>query len=107
MALDPKNLVGNWTTSGTQHGWSHPASGAWKGNLVVRANGTTTMRFTDGNVAPSRPGDWSLNGQTFSILDSQGTRWKATVNGTGNQMGGDYDSGPAGAAGGGWSARKI
>ena len=65
------------------------------------------MNFTWGNIAPARGGNWSLNGNSFSIIDGQGTLWTATVNDTGGEMSGNYDSGPAGAAGGSWHAQKV
>lgn len=106
MSPTPAQMVGNWVTEGVQSGWPPPASGGWRGNLVIRADGTTTMNFTDGNIAPSRNGDWRLVGQNFSIIDREKTLWRATVTNT-TQMGGDYDSGPAGAPGGSWSARRV
>lgn len=109
MALSTQQLVGNWVTEGTQNGWSYPQSGAWKGNLVLRTNMTTSMKFTSGNVAPPRNGDWSLNGTTMSIIDAQGSTWTATINSTTqpSAMSGNYSAGPAGAQGGSWSARKL
>ncbi|GAA0277196.1 hypothetical protein GCM10009127_17450 [Alteraurantiacibacter aestuarii] len=107
MALTNQSMVGNWVTHGNQEGWSYPASGQWKGNLVVSAGGTTTMRFTDGNIAPTRSGNWSLNGNKFSIIDTEGTRWMATVAPNGSTMSGPYDSGPPGAGDGSWGARKL
>jgi len=106
MTVQAAELVGNWVTEGTQSGWSAPASGGWRGNLVLRANGTSRMNFTDGNVARARNGNWSLNGARFSLIDTEGTRWSAQVT-SATALGGDYDSGPPGAAGGNWSARKV
>lgn len=111
MALNPTQLVGNWSTEGVQDGWSsNPTgpSGAWKGNLVLRADMTSTMAFTQGNIAPTRNGDWSISGNMVSIIDGFATVWTADVGNPSNpvSMGGRYVSGPAGAAGGNWSAHK-
>jgi hypothetical protein len=69
---------------------------------------TTSMNFTSGNVAPSRSGNWSLNGTSFSIIDGQGSTWTATLNSVTNPtaMSGNYTAG-TGAQGGSWSARKL
>ena len=109
MSVEAKDLVGNWVTEGTQSGWSsNPTgpSGGWRGTMVLRANGTSSMVFTDGNIAPSRNGDWSLSGTQFSIIDAFGTSWTGYVS-SASAIGGDYDAGPAGAAGGTWRARKL
>lgn len=112
MALNSTQLVGNWRTEGVQDGWSsNPTgpSGAWKGNLVLRANMTSTMTFTSGNVAPTRNGDWSLSGTTVSIIDTFGTAWTANVGNPSNpvSMSGRYLSGPPGAADGSWGAQRL
>jgi hypothetical protein len=112
MALNAAQLVGNWRTEGVQDGWSsNPTgpSGAWKGNLVLRTNMTSTMSFTQGNVAPSRNGDWSLSGSTVSIIDALGSQWTANVANPGNpvSMGARYVAGAPGAAGGSWGAEKL
>lgn len=112
MSLNPTQLVGNWAMEGVQDGWSsNPIgpSGAWGGNLVLRANMTSTMAFTSGNVAPTRNGDWSLRGTTVSIIDTFGTVWTANVGNPSNpvSMSGRYESGPPGAADGSWSARRL
>jgi hypothetical protein len=112
MTLNSTQLVGNWGTQGVQDGWSsNPTgpSGAWKGTLVLRANMTSTMVFTSGNIAPTRNGDWSLSGTTVSIMDTFGTVWTANVGNPSNpgSMSGSYQSGPQGAAGGNWSAQKL
>jgi hypothetical protein len=109
MALNSAQIVGNWATEGVQFGWPPPASGAWKGNLVLRANMTSTMAFTSGNVAPTRDGDWSLSGTTVSIVDRFGTVWTANVGNPSNPvaMSGGYKSGPPAATDGSWSARRL
>lgn len=112
MALTSAQLAGNWRTEGVQSGWSsspHGTSGAWKGNLVLRANMTSTMAFTSGNVAPSRNGDWSLSGNTVSVIDAMGSIWTANIGNPANpvSMTGSYQSGSPGAAGGGWGAQKM
>jgi hypothetical protein len=112
MALTPAQLVGNWRTEGVQDGWSsNPTgpSGGWKGNLELRADMTSTMAFTEGNIAPTRDGDWSLNGNTVTIVDSYRTVWTANIGDPNNpvSMTGRYVSGPAGAAGGSWIAQKL
>lgn len=105
MSVTPQDLVGNWATEGNQEGWQYPASGAWKGNLTIRANGTTSMHFTAGNAGPARDGDWSLDGISFSIIDTIGTKWTARVYDA-RHMSGEYDS-PEGAGDGNWNARRI
>lgn len=107
MAGKFTSVIGNWRTEGTQDGWSYPASGAWKGTLALKSNQDSQMVFTDGNVAPSRSGNWVLGNNRISIVDTQGTQWVGTVNSTCTQISGTYDSGPAGAAGGSWSARRV
>lgn len=109
MMLTSKQLVGNWVTEGTQFGWTYPASGAWAGNLVLKANMTATIHFTKGNIAKTRNGNWSLNGQTLSIIDTEKTVWTATISNPNNpvNMSGQYDSGPQGAQDGSWQARKL
>lgn len=108
MAITPQEMVGTWMTSGVQDGWSsnpHGPSGGWEGNLVLRANKTSSMKFTKGNIAPSRDGDWSLTGNKLTVVDSYGSVWTANVSNATN-MAGQYKSGVPGAAGGGWNARK-
>lgn len=112
MSPTPNQLVGNWKTEGVQDGWSTPPlgpSGAWEGNLTLRADMTSTMNFTKGNIAPSRNGDWSLNGNTLSIIDSYGSQWSANFGNPSNPVnfGGRYVSGVPGAAGGSWNANKL
>jgi len=109
MALNATQLVGNWRTDGVQDGWSSNPSGAWKGNLVLRADMTSTMTFTSGNVAPTRNGDWSLSGTTVSIIDTFGTAWTANIGNPSNpvSMSGRYLSGPPGAADGSWGAQRL
>jgi len=109
MALNSTQLIGNWRTEGVQFGWPPPASGAWKGTLVLRADMTSTMTFTSGNVAPTRNGDWSISGTKVSIVDTFGTVWTANVGNPSNpvSMSGGYQSGPPGAADGSWSAQKL
>ena len=111
MAITANQLVGNWTTEGVQDGWSSPPggpSGAWKGALVLRPDMTSTMSFTSGNVAPTRNGDWSISGNTISIIDRKGTVWKANIANPNNpvSMSGRYDA-PEGAGDGNWSAQKM
>ena len=112
MPLTQNQLIGNWRTEGVQDGWSSPPigpSGAWKGTLVLRANMTSTMVFTSGNIAPSRNGDWNLNGNTLSVVDSYGSVWTANISNPANpsSMAGRYISGVPGAAGGNWSANRV
>lgn len=108
MTLNPQQLVGNWQTEGVQSDWSPPVSGAWKGTLVLRANMTSTMGFTQGNMGRTRNGNWSLNGATLSIIDTQNTVWRAQVGNPGNpvSLSGNYQP-VAGASGGSWSARRL
>ncbi len=111
MALVAARLAGNWKTEGVQDGWSSPplgASGAWKGTLVLRPNMTSSMTFTSGNVGPSRNGDWSVNGNSVSIIDRRGTTWTANIGNPENpvSMSGRYDS-PQGAGDGNWSAQRV
>ncbi|MFD2175163.1 hypothetical protein [Rhodobacter lacus] len=101
------NITGNWATHGTQHGWSGPVSGAWKGALVLKGSGTSMMQFTEGNVARKRSGTWSFDGTHFSIIDALGTVWKATVSPDGRHMQGNYQAGDQNAWGGSWGAEKI
>lgn len=101
------DLVGTWTTQGTQHGWSFPASGAWGGKLVLRPKGASSMSFSKGNVAPKRTGKWSLTGSQLTITDTKGTRWLATVSADGRQMSGSYQAGMNNAFGGTWGAHRV
>jgi hypothetical protein len=112
MSVSANQLIGNWKIEGVQSGWSSPPhgpSGAWKGTLVLRANMSSKMVFTSGNVAPSRDGDWSLNGNTLSVIDSMGSVWTANISNPSNpsSMNGSYISGVPGAAGGSWGATKV
>ena len=112
MAISPNQLIGNWKTEGVQSGWGTPPlgpSGGWKGTLVLRADMSSKMVFTSGNVAPPRDGDWSLNGNTLSVIDSYGSVWTANISNPSNPsaMAGSYVSGVPGSAGGSWGATKV
>lgn len=112
MPVTPAQLAGNWRTEGVQDGWSsNPLgpSGAWKGTLVLRANMTSRMTFTSGNVAPARDGDWSLSGNTVTVIDAFGTVWTGAIGNPNNpvSLSGRYESGPPGAADGSWNAQKL